>query len=206
LDRAGSDQSGRRQHHHEEGRGEGLGGDPIDTRQYRNALGRFATGIVVVTAHDQDRTHGMTVNAFTSVSLDPPLVLVSLDNRSSMHRILPRVPRFGISILREHQEPLSNHFAGRIKAGLHVRFFQREGVPLIEEAIAHFVVETVEAHPAGDHTLYIARVEHFDSSDGEPLLFYGGRYHHLRPERGKERWPEDEFSLFSIGSFDPPVG
>ncbi len=88
----------------------------IDTRQFRNALGRFASGVTVLTAEYEEQTHGMTANAFVSVSLDPPLILVSLDNRSNMHRILPQVRRFGISVLAEDQDALSNHFAGRAGA------------------------------------------------------------------------------------------
>lgn len=148
----------------------------------------------------------MTANAFVSVSLDPPLVLVSLDNRSNMHRVLPRVRRYGISVLAENQEHLSNHFAGRTIEGIHIRFFTERGVPLLEGAVAHFVVEVMDAHPAGDHTLYIGRVEHFQAYDDKPLLFYAGRYQQLRAEKVRPTlWPQDEFSLFSIGSIDPPV-
>jgi flavin reductase (DIM6/NTAB) family NADH-FMN oxidoreductase RutF len=152
---------------------------PFDARQFRNALGRFASGVTVVTARHQDHVHGMTANAFTSVSLDPPLVLVSIDNRASMHEILPGARRFGISVLAEHQEPHSNHFAGRTVEDLEVTFTMRHGVPLIDGAVAHFVVEAVDIHPAGDHTLYIGRVEHFESNDERPLLFYAGRYRRL---------------------------
>jgi flavin reductase (DIM6/NTAB) family NADH-FMN oxidoreductase RutF len=180
--------------------------EKIDTRQFRNALGRFASGVTVLTAVYQEQTHGMTANAFISVSLDPPLVLVSLDNRSNMHRILPVVRRFGISVLAEDQDVISNHFAGRIVEGLHVRFVHRNGLPLIGGAVAYFVAEVFDIHPAGDHTLYICRVEVFETSEGRPLLFFGGRYHHMREEKGKPiQWPEDEFSLFSIGNIDPPV-
>jgi len=175
----------------------------IDTRQFRNALGRFASGVTVVTAVQDGQTHGMTANAFVSVSLDPPLVLVSLDNRSNMHRILPLVGRYGISVLTDQQEALSNHFAGRKIEGLHPRFFTLNGIPLLEGAVAHFVVEVVDAHPAGDHTLYIGRVEHFESRDDNPLLFYSGRYGRIQAEKRKPT--EEEFSLFSIGSIDPPV-
>ncbi len=178
----------------------------VDTRQFRNALGRFASGVTVLTAESEGQTHGMTANAFVSVSLDPPLVLVSLDNRSNMHRILPVVRRLGISVLAEDQDTLSNHFAGRIIEGLHVRFVHRNGQPLIGGAVAYFVTDVIDIHPAGDHTLYICRVEHFEANDGRPLLFFAGRYRHLREERGKPtQWPEDEFSLFSIGTIDPPV-
>jgi flavin reductase (DIM6/NTAB) family NADH-FMN oxidoreductase RutF len=178
----------------------------IDTRQFRNALGRFASGVTVLTAQYEDQTHGMTANAFVSVSLAPPLILVSLDNRSNMHRILPSVRRFGISVLAEDQEPLSNHFAGRTVAGLHVRFVHRNGLPLIGGAVAYFVAEVMDIHPAGDHTLYISRVENFEANEGKPLLFHAGRYGRIRDEKGRPtEWPEDEFSLFSIGSVDPPV-
>jgi flavin reductase (DIM6/NTAB) family NADH-FMN oxidoreductase RutF len=170
-------------------------------------LGRFASGVTVVTARYEDRTHGMTANAFVSVSLDPPLVLVSLDNRSYMHKILPSVGRYGISVLAENQEQLSNHFAGRTVEGIHIRFATSKSVPLLDGAVAHFVVQVIDVHPAGDHTLYIGEVEYFEAYDDKPLLFYAGQYQQLRAEKIKPTlWPQDEFSLFSIGSVDPPIG
>jgi flavin reductase (DIM6/NTAB) family NADH-FMN oxidoreductase RutF len=181
--------------------------DPsFDTRQFRNALGRFASGVTVVTTCYQGQKHGMTANAFVSVSLAPPLVLVSLDNRASMHRILPEAGRYGVSVLTEDQETLSNHFAGHTVEGLHIRFTERQGMPLLEDAVAYFVVRVVDAHPAGDHTLYIGLVEHFEARDGRPLLFYAGKYQQVRTDKGKPApWPQDEFSLFSIGNIDPPI-
>lgn len=173
-----------------------------ESRELRNALGRFATGVTVVTALNEGRPHGMTANAFVSVSLDPPLVLVSLGNQSSMHRILPGVGRFGISVLAENQQQLSSYFAGRTGPEPPLRYFHRNGVPLLEGAVAHFVVEVVDVHPAGDHTLYIARVEHFEYRETRPLLFHGGKYGQLGAEK---RTPEDDSLLFSIGRFDPPV-
>lgn len=149
----------------------------------------------------------MTANAFVSVSLDPPLVLVSLDNRAFMHRILPVTGRYGVSVLAEGQRELSNHFAGRTIEGLHIRFVNRCGVPLIGGAVAYFVVRVIDVHPAGDHTLYIGHVEYFESREDKPLLFYAGGYQQLRPEKVQPSpWPaEDEFSLFSIGNIDPPI-
>src|SRR5580704_7419305 len=85
-------------------------GQPFDSKLFRNALGRFASGVTVVTAHHDSKTHGMTANAFVSVSLDPPLVLVSLDNRSNMHRMLGGKGKYGISVLSREQQVLSNHF------------------------------------------------------------------------------------------------
>ena len=179
----------------------------FDTRRFRNALGRFASGVTIVTTQREDRPHGMTANAFVSVSLEPPLVLVSLGNNSSMHRLLQGTDRYGVSVLTEKQENLSDYFAGRTVDGLHVRFVTIHGIPLIEDAVANFVVRLVDTHPAGDHTLYIGLVEHFEWREGQPLLFYAGRYRRIHPEHAKAPpRVEDEFSLFSIGSFDPPVG
>ena len=146
--------------------------------EFRNALGRFASGVTIVTALDGEKTHGMTANAFVSVSLDPPLVLVSIDNRSKIHRILSGAGRFGVSVLAEDQRNLSEHFAGR--AVREVRFVNRAGTPVVEGAIAYFVVHVVDVHAAGDHTLYIGCVEHYEARNDKPLLFFGGKYGQLR--------------------------
>jgi flavin reductase (DIM6/NTAB) family NADH-FMN oxidoreductase RutF len=155
---------------------------PFDPKQFRNALGRFASGVTIVTTSHEGITYGMTANAFVSVSLSPPLVLVSVDHRAAMHKYLPESKRYGVSILAEHQETLSNHFAGRSVEGMNVPFTERHGMPLIEGAIAHFVVKVVDAHQAGDHTLYIGEVEHFETKEGRPLLFHAGRYEQLKSE------------------------
>jgi flavin reductase (DIM6/NTAB) family NADH-FMN oxidoreductase RutF len=157
-------------------------GQPFDTKLFRKALGRFATGVTVVTTQHEGNVHGMTANAFISVSLDPPLILVSVGNGSNMHRIMHGQGRYGVSVLAENQEIVSRHFAGRPAEELHVPFITRLGVPLLEGAVAYFVAQVVDAHPAGDHTLYIGRVEHFEASDGRPLLFHSGQYQQLRGE------------------------
>ena len=174
---------------------------PFNSRHFRSALGCFATGVTVITTRHGTHTHGMTANAFVSVSLDPPLILASLDNRSRMHQILPDIGRYGISVLAEDQKLLSNHFAGQTVSGLHIRFITREGMPLLEGAVAYFVVRLIDAHPAGDHTLYIGRVEFCEFRDDKPLVYYMGKYQQIG-EQGTKAWhrPEDELSLFSIGS------
>src|SRR5579864_433051 len=151
----------------------------FDTRAFRNALGRFATGVTVITAVHEDHPHGMTANAFVSVSLTPPLILVSLDNRSNMHKILPATGRFGVSILAENQEALSTHFAGRPQENLQVSFVDRARMPVIKDAVAYFVARVTATHPAGDHMLYIGEVEHFEHRDDRPLLFHAGKYGRL---------------------------
>jgi flavin reductase (DIM6/NTAB) family NADH-FMN oxidoreductase RutF len=151
----------------------------FDPRAFRNALGRFATGVTVITAIHEDHPHGMTANAFVSVSLAPPLILISLDNRSNMHRILPAAGRFGVSVLAENQENLSSHFAGRPQEDLQIPFVARAGMPVIDGAVAYFVARVADAHAAGDHTLYIGEVEHFEYREDRPLLFHAGKYRRL---------------------------
>lgn len=152
----------------------------IDPLEFRKTLGRFASGVTVVTTVHEGSVHGMTANAFVSVSLDPPLVLVSIDNRSHMHKMLRESERYGVSILAEDQEDLSQHFAGRPREDLEIPFVWKREVPLLEGAVGWLVCRVVEAHPAGDHTLYIGRVKHLDQRDGAPLVFYTGRYANLQ--------------------------
>ncbi len=165
----------------------------IDPREFRNTLGRFATGVTVITTEKEGQIHGMTANAFMSVSLDPPLVLVSVDNRAMMHKLLPQTKRYGVSILAEDQEPLSNHFARRPVEGLSIPFIVKHGVPVLDGAVAQIVARVVEEHKAGDHTLYIGHVEHVEWTDEKPLLFFTGQYHHLKVEKPKpSTHPEDD--------------
>ncbi|MEQ1887155.1 MAG: flavin reductase family protein [Bryobacteraceae bacterium] len=154
---------------------------PFDPRLFRNALGRFASGVTIVTTYHEGATYGMTANAFMSVSMSPPLVLVSIDHRAAMHTHLPKSKRYGVSILAEGQQALSNHFAGRSVEGFQVPFIERKGMPLIEGAVAYFVANVVDEHLAGDHTLYIGEVEHFEAVESKPLLFYAGGYQQLNP-------------------------
>jgi flavin reductase (DIM6/NTAB) family NADH-FMN oxidoreductase RutF len=183
------------------------GNPPISPLDFRQALGRFASGVTVITTCHGEHTHGMTANAFLSVSLDPPLVLVSIANQTRMHRLLSASRRYGVSVLAQGQQALSSHFAGRVVAGLQVPLVTLHAMPVIEGAVAHVIAEVVQAVPAGDHTLYIGRVEHLDWRDDRPLLFYAGNYGRLALEQPRPATrPEDDFSLFSIGNFDVPIG
>lgn len=151
----------------------------VNPREFRRALGRFASGITVITTVHEGSTYGMTANAFVSVSLDPPLVLVSVDSRSNMHGILPHSKRYGVSILSNKQKDLSKHFAGRPRKGLEIPFVWQREVPLLDGALVHLVCQVVDEHPAGDHTLYVGQVEYLAYGNGAPLLFYTGTYRHL---------------------------
>ncbi len=153
----------------------------IDPRELRNACGLFATGITVVTTELDGDVHGMTANAFLSVSLDPPLLLVSVGHKARLHELLEKTGRYAISILRHDQEDYSSHFAGWPVEGLEVEFERRHDYPVLPDGLAYFVCKVVDAHPAGDHTLFIAQVEYLEYGEGEPVLFYGGKYRQMTP-------------------------
>jgi flavin reductase (DIM6/NTAB) family NADH-FMN oxidoreductase RutF len=154
----------------------------IDSETFRSVLGRFASGVTIVTARDDaGEDHGMTVSAFCSLSLQPPLVLLCVDHEASMHGLLLRHPRFGISILSSSQEAYSRRFAAdesvRFDGIAYVR--GDSGVVLLEEALAHLECAVREHHDAGDHTLFIAEVERAEARQGRPLLYYRGGYAQL---------------------------
>lgn len=148
-------------------------------RNLRQVMGRFATGVTVVTTIHRDTIHGMTANAFLSVSLRPPLVLVSL-GRCRMSEMLPLTGRYGVSVLAHDQEQFAAHFAAQRIAAQQPTFVWHEGLPLLEGALAHLTCRVVDVHPAGDHVLWIGEVEHLHHEHGEPLLFYTGRFGTVR--------------------------
>jgi flavin reductase (DIM6/NTAB) family NADH-FMN oxidoreductase RutF len=154
---------------------------PFDTRAFRNACGKFATGITVITVAMQGEVHGMTANAFMSVSLDPPLIVVSVAKKAHMHAFLAESERYAVSILNHEQEAYSGHFAGFPPKDFVPAFVQRHNHPVIANAIAYFVTRRGVAYDAGDHTLYIGEVEYFESNDQDPVLYYGGKYRLLNP-------------------------
>jgi flavin reductase (DIM6/NTAB) family NADH-FMN oxidoreductase RutF len=173
----------------------------IDPREFRNTLGHFATGVTIITTEVEGQVHGMTANAFVSVSLNPPLILVSVDNRARMFNYLMVSGRYGVSILTEEQETFSNHFAGRPVDGLEIPFVKKKGVSLLDGAVAHLVANLVQAIPAGDHTLYLGQVEYLAWQDERPLLFYAGQYRQLnkKPKQPMEEWVEGELLFFYPG-------
>jgi flavin reductase (DIM6/NTAB) family NADH-FMN oxidoreductase RutF len=154
-------------------------------RELRNVMGRFATGVTVVTTTHRDTIHGMTANAFLSVSLRPPLVLVSL-GRCRMSEMLPRTGRYGVSVLASDQEHFAAHFAGQRASAVDPAFVWRNDLPLLDGALAHVGCRVVDVHPAGDHVLWIGEVEHLYHREGEPLLFYTGRFGTLRETEDRE--------------------
>ena len=158
----------------------------ISQDDFRHVLGHFATGVTVITTTDGDqRPTGLTASAFTSVSLDPPLVLVCVDHKSQTYPFLRESGRFGINILHQEHEPISRRFASSKLDNKFDGVAFRPGVlgvPLIEGALAHLECQTVSVHVEGDHTIFVGRVESAQVGDGEPLLYFRGRYHRLRGE------------------------
>ncbi|MBV8956262.1 MAG: flavin reductase [Solirubrobacterales bacterium] len=148
-------------------------------RSLRQVMGRFATGVTVITTLHRDTIHGMTANAFLSVSLRPPLVLVSL-GRCRMGEMLPHTKRYGVSVLAHDQGDFAAHFAAQQTSPVEPAFVWHEGLPLLEGALAHLVCKVIDVHAAGDHELWIGEVEHVHQRDGEPLLFYTGRFGTVR--------------------------
>ena len=158
--------------------GLGLEGDPAIA--FRRTLGMFATGVTVITTRSVEQVHGMTANAFMSVSLRPPLVLVSVDRRARMSSLLHEGTRFGVNVLEAGQATLSDHFAGRaVEDATEPRFELVHDTPLVEGALAHLVVRVVRSYWGGDHSLFLGQVEFARYGEGEPLLFHGGRYERL---------------------------
>lgn len=154
--------------------------DTDTVTEFRRTLGMFATGVTIITTRLGEQVHGMTVNAFMSVSLQPPLVLISVDRRARMHALLNEGARYGISVLAGGQERLSDHFAGRASdEAIEARFEVVRDTPLVEGAIAHLVARVIRSYWGGDHSLFVGQVEYARHAGGQPLLVHGGRYEHL---------------------------
>ncbi len=165
----------------------------IDPEQFRRVMGRFATGVTVVSFLREGRPAGMTVNAFLSVSLDPPLVLVSVRRQSSFVEHVRLGTRFGINILSEQQRHLGPHFANQPEQEVHVAFDDRAGVPVLDGSLAQLVARVVDIHPAGDHLLFIAAIEHLaHGPEAEPLIFFSGRYKQVRAHAPQTPDPDRE--------------
>jgi flavin reductase (DIM6/NTAB) family NADH-FMN oxidoreductase RutF len=165
-----------------------MGSSLLSGAVFRQALGRFATGVTVVTAERAPgQVHGMTANSFTAVSLDPLLILVCVDRQARMLAVLKQTSRFGVSVLNDKQRALSEFFAlpeqdPEVERALGVRFhWTPSGIPVLGDALAHLTCAVVVSHLAGDHTIFLAEVETAEVFEGEPLLFFRGSYRRIAP-------------------------
>jgi len=155
----------------------------IDPDTFRSVLGRFASGITVVTTRDGDqRDVGMTVSAFCSVSLQPPIIQVCIDRTASMFGALAQSTQFAVNILAADQEALSRRFSTadstRRFDGIGYRRGE-SGMVLLDDALAHLECRIVSSHEAGDHTIFVGEVECATAHGAQPLLYYRGGYTQL---------------------------
>ena len=160
-------------------------GEPValSSAEFRKAMGCFATGVTIITVDLEGEVHGMTANAFASVSLDPMLVLVCVDHSTRTHAHLHAKKRFGINILRQDQRAISEYYARperdheRAETEAGARFDRtRHGTPVLHGALAYLECKLHSAELAGDHSIFIAEVEDVVVREGEPLLFFRGKY------------------------------
>lgn len=163
---------------------------PVSKEAFRKMLGLFATGVTVVTvSNGEGKVHGMTANAFTSVSLVPPLILVCVDHRSRTLPLLLDQNSFGVNVLRDDQEAVASHYANPDRADedvnkLSIEFWHtEESIPLLKPCLAQIACRKTATHEAGDHTIFIGEVTQTFLEEGKPLLFYAGKYGRLEDQR-----------------------
>ena len=154
----------------------------IDPTELRRVMGCFATGVTIITTRDRDGTpYGLTANAVTSLSLDPPLLIVCIDKKAETFVHFSDSQRFVVNILSEDQEALSHRFAvsgGDKFSGVDFRLGRLE-TAILAGALGHVECRIVSTHEGGDHVIHVGAVEHAEWHDGRPLLFFRGRYHRL---------------------------
>lgn len=151
----------------------------MDARTFRDAMGKFATGVTVITTDLDGEPHGMTANAFMSVSLDPKLVLISIKENARMLDKINRSGKFAVNILSEDQQEISMLFAGQIKEKRELEFDRLKETSVIKDALANIVCSVYGKQVAGDHTLFLGEVEEITLREGKPLTFFAGKYGQL---------------------------
>jgi flavin reductase (DIM6/NTAB) family NADH-FMN oxidoreductase RutF len=156
---------------------------PIDTALFRRVMGAFTTGVTVITTEADGAVRGMTANAFMSGSLAPPLCIISVAKKASMHGLLQKAAHFGVSILAKGQETVSQHFARQGATEPDLTFEHIDGVPVLT-GVSASLAATIEArHDCGDHTLYIGRILGLREYGRTPLVYHAGKYATLHQEK-----------------------
>ena len=152
---------------------------PINKDEFRAALGRFASGVTVVTTKDADgKFYGLTVSAFCSVSLEPPLILVCVEKTTGSHRALQESNFFTVNVLRESQQHYSDQFASYLPDKFDGIEFEinENGIPILQNTLAVLECRIVNTHDGGDHTIFVGQIEKSRISDGKPLIYFHGNY------------------------------
>ena len=156
---------------------------PVTPQEFRAALGRFSSGVTVITVETAEgQVHGMTASSFCSVSLRPPLVLVCIDHLAETYLHLRERGRFGVSVLMEGQDALSEFFAdperdtdAARRLGISYNLM-KSGMPVLADALAALDCVVTQSHAAGDHTIFVGEVKEVSVAEGSPLLYFRGRY------------------------------
>lgn len=163
---------------------------PFDPNLFRQVLGRFATGVTVITVNHHGVKHGMTANAFSSVSLNPPLILISVDKKANMHELLTEGEAFCVNILAEHHQDWSGWWAGKApKDGDQFANIPHStkatGSPVLDECVGYIDCKVWARYEGGDHTLFLGEVQEAAVSEDQglrPLLFFSSKYRKLADE------------------------
>jgi flavin reductase (DIM6/NTAB) family NADH-FMN oxidoreductase RutF len=158
----------------------------VSGEEFRAALRQWASGVSIVTCRREGGLRGITVSSFASLSLDPPLILIGIHKMAAAHAFIDRDRRFAVNILREDQQGLANLAAGRGgPAGAHLAGVAHRtvatGAPVLVDCLAWIDCVVVAAHPEGDHTIFIGRVEAAGGGAGRPLLYFRGDYRRVDP-------------------------
>jgi flavin reductase (DIM6/NTAB) family NADH-FMN oxidoreductase RutF len=148
----------------------------VDSKLFRQVMGRFATGVTVITAEIDGGVRGMTANAFMSGSLSPPLCIISVSKKARLHAALNGAEHFGVSILAQGQEAISQHFAGQGVAQPDVGFEHISGVPVLAGVSAAIAAVIDARHDCGDHSLFIGHIVGLRDDGRPPLVYHGGKY------------------------------
>jgi flavin reductase (DIM6/NTAB) family NADH-FMN oxidoreductase RutF len=151
----------------------------VSAEEFRKVLGRFCSGVTVISVDTGAEVHAMTATAFSSLALEPPSVLMSIDNKARMNGHLLAAERFGVSILAEGQADLSSLFAGSRTADVAPGFERLDDVPVLSGAIAKLACVRAGAYVEGDHTIFTGRIAACTVVEGDPLLYFSGRYGRL---------------------------
>ncbi len=160
--------------------------DTINTKAFRQALGKFATGVTVITTREADGTpRGFTANSFSSVSLDPPLILVCIARSAASCDVFCDAKHFAVNILGDDQKEIANLFATQRPDKFSAAGWRgsNSGAPLLENSLAWFNCSQTNVVEAGDHVILVGRVTQFDSRDGQPLGYFSGNYFNLEVEK-----------------------
>lgn len=167
---------------------------PVSSDQFKGAMRRWASGVSILTTRREGGIQGITVSAFCSVSLNPPLLLVCIDKKARSHPLIERHRAFAVNVLKAAQERLSELAAGH--AGEHGNWLEgvpyrkaETGAPILNDCLAWFDCSLEAAHEGGDHTIFVGRVVAMGHSEGRPLLYYDADYHRLAERRARRLGP-----------------